>query len=88
MDYTKLIELMTKFPHSTRWCDIVSIGNWMKLGYSFEEAFTSTPINESFLTKKNVQRGNSILVLYTFLINLSRKIWFICKYVNDEQMLY
>lgn len=40
MDYTKLVELMTKFP-STRWCDIVSIGNWMMKGYSFEESFQS-----------------------------------------------
>lgn len=42
MDYTKIIELMTRFPHSTRWCDIVSIGNWMLKGYSFEEAFRTT----------------------------------------------
>lgn len=42
MDYTKIVELMTKFPHSTRWCDIVSIGDLMMKGYSFTGAFQST----------------------------------------------
>lgn len=51
MDYTKIIELMTRFPHSTRWCDIVFIGDWMKLGSSFEEAFRS--LLESFNEKNS-----------------------------------
>jgi len=61
MDYTKLIELMTKFQHSTRWCDIVNIGNWMNRGWSFEESFTS--VLESFAEKDSDNPSTEYLSL-------------------------